>query len=247
MVNGQRIWVKRPRKGPGHLMYVLQTGAAALLSLPPLRPPAVSRHAAGLHAEARRLARLRRKGWPVPDVVDVNDRWLAMGDNGESLATILMQLPSHQRVGVLRDALAYLQSLHAEGGWHGAAQVRNFTRREVGFGLVDFEDDLEPAMALPVRQARDLLLFAISAPRYINHDGAALGVLIADALSRAQAPVVAELLATSAKLIRARRLVGPLTAWTGPEGRSLALIAKAFESVNRRGGLSVVPQPVADS
>jgi hypothetical protein len=228
-------------------MFVLQTGAAALLSLPPLKPPAVSRYAAGLHAEARRLARLRRKGWPVPDVVDINDRWLAMRDNGESLATILMRLPPHQRVKMLREALAYLQSLHGEGGWHGAAQVRNFTRREAGFGLVDFEDDLEPAMELPVRQTRDLLLFAMSAARYTGHDSAAVGVLIADALSRAHTPVVAELLATSAKLIRARRLVGPLTAWTGPEGRSLALIAQAFESINRRGGLSVVPQPVADS
>jgi hypothetical protein len=247
VVNGQPIWVKRPRNGPGYLMFGLQAGAAALLRLPPLRPPAVSRHAAGLHGEARRLAKLRRSGWPVPEVVDVNGRWLALADNGKSLAPILMQMQPNKRVGLLREALTYLLSLHSQGGWHGAAQVRNFTQREKGFGLIDFEDDIEPSMPLPARQARDVLLFTMSAPRYVNHDSAVVGTLIADTLSGAQAPVVAELLATSAKLVRARRLIGPLTSWTGPEGRSLAMVAQAFEAIDRLGKLSALPQPVADS
>jgi hypothetical protein len=87
----------------------------------------------------------------------------------------------------------------------------------------------------------------MSAPRYVNHDSAVVGTLIADTLSGAQAPVVAELLATSAKLVRARRLIGPLTSWTGPEGRSLAMVAQAFEAIDRLGKLSALPQPVADS
>jgi tRNA A-37 threonylcarbamoyl transferase component Bud32 len=228
-------------------MYWLQAGAAALLRMPVLKPPAVSRYSAGLRAEARRLRRLRAKGWQVPEVVDISDRWLALADNGKSLAPTLMQLPPVQRPALLREALAYLQSLHAQGSWHGAAQVRNFTQREKGFGLIDFEDDLEPSMPLPVRQARDVLLFTMSVPRYVNHDGSVLATLIADALGRAQSPVVAELLAASAKLVRARRLVGPLTAWTGPEGRSLAMVARAFETLDQRGWLSALPQPVADS
>jgi hypothetical protein len=247
VVDGQPIWVKRPRNGPGYIMFGLQAGAAALLRMPSLRPPAVSRYAAGLRAEARRLAKLRRKGWPVPEVVDASDRWLALAGNGNSLAPVLMQMPLVQRAKPLRDALAYLQSLHAEGGWHGAAQVRNFTQLGSGFGLIDFEDDVEPSMPLPVRQARDVLLFTMSAPRYVNHDAAVVGALIADALGRAPAPVVAELLATFAKLVRARRAIGPLTAWTGPEGRSLALIAQAFEATRLRGGVIASPQPVADS
>jgi hypothetical protein len=228
-------------------MFGLQAGAAALLRMPVLKPPAVSRYSAGLRAEARRLTRLRGKGWPVPQVVDISNRWLALADNGKSLAPTLMQLPPAQRPSLLREALTYLQTLHTQGGWHGAAQVRNFTERENGFGLIDFEDDVEPSMPLPVRQARDVLLFTMSVPRYVNHDGSVLGTLIADALGRAQAPVVAELLATSAKLVRARRLIGPLTAWTGPEGRSLAMIARAFETLDQRGRLSALPQPVADS
>lgn len=247
VVDGQPIWVKRPRRGPGYMMFGLQAGAAALLRIPSLRPPVVSRRAAGLHAEARRLLRLRRKGWPVPDVVDVSDRWLALTDNGQSLAPTLMQLPLTQRPGMLREALAYLQALHAQGGWHGAAQVRNFTKRGDGFGLIDFEDDLEPSMPLAVRQARDILLFGMSVPRYVNRDKAVVLALVADALGRAHSSVVAELLATGAKLVRARRLIGPLTAWTGPEGRSLAMIAQAFEAIDQRGALSALPQPVADS
>jgi len=234
-LDGEPVWVKRPRRGPGYFMYGLQAGAAALLQIPPLRPPRVSRRAVGLHAEARRLARLERKGWPVPHVLDVSDRWLALRDNGRSLAPVLWEIPTAQRVDLLRDALAYLQTLHAQGGWHGAGQLRNFTRIGAGFGLLDFEDDLEPSMPLSVRQARDILLFAMSAARFSESDHRVVQALLADARKRAAPAVEAELHAAGTKLVHARRLLGPLTRWSGPDGRSLALVAAAFEHLQPPG------------
>jgi hypothetical protein len=227
--DGQSVWVKRPRRGPGYVLYGLQAVTAALLRIPSLRPPRVSRRAAGLYAEARRLSRLERKGWPVPRVLDVCDRWLALRDNGRSLAPLLREMPMGHRLDLLRAALAYLQSLHAQGGWHGAGQVRNFTRLGSGFGLLDFEDDIEPSMPLATRQVRDILLFVISAARLADGDHRAVQTLLADGHSRAPPDVQAELRAVAAKLVRARRLLAPVMRWSGPDGRSLALVTHACE------------------
>lgn len=225
------VWVKRPRRGPGYLMYGLQACAATLVQMPPLRPPRVSRGAAGLRAEANRLERLAAKGWPVPLVLDVHDRWLALSDNGRSLATVMRETPVERRLELLRSAIAYLQSLHANGGWHGAAQLRNFTVREEGFGLLDFEDDLEPSMSLPVRQARDVLLFVMSSARYESSDARLVQTLIADARGRAAPAVNAEIGAVIATLVRARPVLGAVARMSGPDGRSLDLIARACEGL----------------
>ena len=89
---------------------------------------------------------------------------------------------------MLRAALQFLQSLHDAQGWHGAAQLRNLTCLQDGFGAIDFEDDLEPAMPLELRQARDIYLFLISAARYADRDATLVPQLLEDALGRASAP-----------------------------------------------------------
>jgi len=221
------VWVKRPRRGPGYIMYGLQACAATLVQVPSLRPPRVSRGVAGLRAEARRLELLAGKGWAVPCVLGVDDRWLALSDNGRSLATVVRQVPAEQRLELLRSALAYLQLLHGKGGWHGAAQVRNLTVREEGFGLLDFEDDLEPSMPLAVRQARDVLLFLMSSARHESSDARLIQTLISDARSRAAPAVNAEFGAVTSTLARARPMLGAIARMSGPDGRSLDCIARA--------------------
>ncbi len=226
-LEGRSVWVKRPRSGPGYFMYGLQVCAATLLQMPSLRPPRVSRGAAGLHAEARRLVRLAGKGWAVPGVLAVDDRWLVLSDHGQSLATVLRQTPTEQRLNLLRPALFYLQTLHGQGGWHGAAQLRNFTVRQEEFGLLDFEDDLEPSMPLAVRQARDLLLFLMSSARFEGGGARLVPALISDARSRASPAVNDEISAVATTLVRARPFLGAIARMTGPDGRSLDCIARA--------------------
>lgn len=230
-LDGQDVWVKRPRRGPGYMLWGLQAGTAALLQIPPMHPPRVSRGAAGLQAEARRLETLKQRGWPVPHVVGVTDRWLALADNGLSLGPIVRKAPLNDRIELIRRTLIFLQSLHTQGGWHGAAQLRNFTQRGTSLGLIDFEDDLEPAMPLAVRQARDLLLFLTSAARFTEGDYRIVQSMLADALERTRPEVAAELNAAGRKLVVALRLLGPLSGRTGPDGRSIALVARAFQAV----------------
>ena len=129
--------------------------------------------------------------------------------------------------------MAHLQSLHEEGGWHGAAQLRNFTVREKGFGLLDFEDDLEPSMPLAVRQARDVLLFVMSSARFDYGDARLAQMLIADARSRAAPAVNAEIGAVTTTLVRARPLLGAIARMSGPDGRSLDSIARACEGLRK--------------
>ncbi len=147
---GQAVWVKRPRRAPGYSLYGLHLAAAALFGICLFRPPRVSRGPSGLAAEARRLAHLRGKGWPVPRVLGITPRWLALSDNGPSLSDVVRELQVPERSRMLRAALQFLQTLHDAQGWHGAAQLRNLTCLQDGFGAIDFEDDVEPAMPLEV-------------------------------------------------------------------------------------------------
>jgi hypothetical protein len=225
---GQAVWVKRPRRGPGYTLYGLHFGAAVLLGIRLFRPPRVSRGSSGLAAEARRLAHLQGKGWPVPRVLAITPRWLALSDNGPSLGDVVAGLEVQERSRMLRGALEFLQALHAAQGWHGAAQMRNLTRLQDGFGAIDFEDDVEPAMPLESRQARDIYLFLISAARYADRDAALVPHLLDDALGRASAAVSDELRSVGAKLVRAERMLGWIAPYLGRDGPALSAIARAF-------------------
>lgn len=229
--DGQPVWVKRPRRGPGYTVYALHYGAAVLLGIKLFRPPRVSRGASGLAAEARRLTRLRARGWPVPRVLGVTGHWLALSDNGASLGPLTHGLPVPERSTMLRAAMQFLQSLHTDKGWHGAAQIRNLTRLQDGFGAIDFEDDLEPSMPLELRQARDIYLFLISAARFAKRDPELVPQLLQDALGRASAPVAAEVRSVGATLAAVDRALGWLAAHMGRDGPALSAIGKAFRNL----------------
>jgi len=209
-------------------MYALQSTAATLLAMPILHPPRVSRGAAGLTAEARRLQRLKLRGWPVPDVVDVTDRWLAITDLGVSLQGIVCALSPSERSKVLRDGLKFMQDLHREGGWHGGARLGNVTLGASSYGFIDLEDDIEPSMPLALRQTRDVLLFIIGSARYAADDASLVPSLISDAHRSALPAVAAELGAVGVKLARATRLSGGLLQRLGREGLAFARIGEAY-------------------
>ena len=226
---GETLWVKKPRRGPGYTMYGLQAAASTLTRTPILWPPRVSRGAYGLQREADRLGTLARKGWPVPAVVALSERWLVLRDNGQSIAPILRGLPPEGRLALLQRILEFLQALHAGGGWHGAAQPRNFTQLGDRLGLIDFEDDVEPSMSLSARQARDIAILAMSAARFSDPDGKLMETLLADAHGRASADVEAILDTLGRQLARLHRVADAIPAWVGRDTRALAVLAGAYK------------------
>jgi hypothetical protein len=226
---GEVLWVKKPRRGPGYTMYGLQAAAALVTRVPILWPPRVSRGPEGLQREAARLGTLARKGWPVPEVVDLSQRWLVLRDNGRSIVPTLRGLPAEGRLALLRRLLQFLQTLHADGGWHGASQPRNFTQLGDAFGLIDFEDDVEPSMSLPMRQARDIAIFAMSAARFSDRDGRLIDTLLADAHGRASADVDAVLRSLARRLARLQHIADAIPAWAGPDPRAVAVLAGAYK------------------
>lgn len=221
----RRVWIKRARTGPNPLVHALHGMVAALLALPVLRPPEVVPGSEGLVDEARRLRKLARDGWPVPDVLDVDAERLVLSDNGESVAARLPALEPAARAVLLRETMAALLRLHAAGAWHAAGQVRNFTIRADGIGYIDFEDDIEAAMDLPARQARDVALFLMSAARYQP----SVAVLATQATAGMNEAARAELDRLKSRSAPVRLLLEPLAPRLGRDGRQLLVLLKALD------------------
>lgn len=222
------LWIKRPRSGPGRAVWLLQRALAGLTGQPVLAPPAVSIGADGLRQEARRLRRLGERGWPVPAVAGLTDRWLAMTDNGASVEVLIRRAADDAARGALADgALDFLLGLHGRGGWHGGAQLRNITRRDDGYAVIDLEDDLEHSMSLPARQARDLLLLLLSAASW-DGKGVVLGELAARARAGADPATRRAFDRACGSLARIRRLTAPVQRLLGNDGKRLVLLADAL-------------------
>jgi hypothetical protein len=175
---------------------------------------------------------LRARSWPVPEVVEVCDEWLVLTDNGETLAARLPRLQSDEdRFELLAGALAFLQALHQGGGWHGAAQVRNICLRVDGFGLIDFEDDIEAAMPLASRQARDVLQLILSGARYFSDSSSTITDLLARAYQNADRDVRAELASVGRIFKVARTVLHPVRSHVGRDGKAIYAVASAYGRV----------------
>ena len=229
-----RMWVKRPRRGPGHVHHALAALGAAFAGQPMLKPAAVSLGAAGLAAEARRLARLARSGWKVPAVLDLDATRLVLADNGVPLGHALGAEPERASRRRLLDApLALLAALHAAGRWHGAAQVRNFTRRADGIGMIDFEDEVETVMSLADRQGRDLVLFLLSAARYLDADAAAITELARATRSAAPAESWARVERLERRVAPLHRALRPFAHRLGRDGVGLVALFDGLAAARR--------------
>ncbi|RCK34848.1 hypothetical protein [Thalassospira xiamenensis] len=167
---GRRIWIKqavRPKQKGWHR---LQRFVATLTRIPMLRPTVSPGGKAGLASEAEVLHALNRAGVLVPDLLEVADNWIAIGDNGAILQTVIsdaVKAGDEARVAeLIAMAGTALADLHANGFAHGAPLLRNMTIRDDGrIGFIDFEEDPNKRMPLPDAQARDILLFVFSIQR----------------------------------------------------------------------------------
>jgi hypothetical protein len=152
---------------------------------------------------------------------------LVLADNGAPLGRALGAEPDPARRRALLDpALALLARLHAAGRWHGAAQVRNFTRRADGVGMIDFEDEIEAPMALADRQGCDLVLFLLSAARYL--DDAALAGLARAAMRGAPAAAADAVDGLARRMRVPHRLMRPFARRLGRDGAALAALFDAL-------------------
>ena len=173
--DGKTVWIKKPVPPKATSWHKLQQLCAALIPLPILRPTVSHGGTAGLETEARRIARFRDAGIPVPEIHGLSDRWIILGDMGQTIESLLKKdaalTPERLRARIENAALT-LAELHTKGIAHGRGKLNDLVRLPDGrTGVIDFEEDIENAkIPLPALMARDVFLFTISVARFARID-----------------------------------------------------------------------------
>lgn len=236
-IPGERVWIKPARHRTSRAWHLLHAAVARLLRLSLFRPPVYRTGRDQIAGEARRLAALAARGLPVPVVRAHFPDYLVLSDNGQSIHDMLFRLDHGARLDLLAAALDFVLDVHRRGAWHGACQVRNITRREDGFGLIDFEDDMEGAAPLATLQARDIVQFMMSAARHLDRDQvSAIGALLGHAAKASSVDTRAELERLARRLRFLRHAARPMGMRLGRDGRDLAVLVLALDAVFPRIG-----------
>ncbi|MGE0428655.1 MAG: hypothetical protein AB7P11_11695 [Hydrogenophaga sp.] len=118
--------------------------------------------------EHERLRALAAAGEHVPPVLAFNGQSLTTGDVGDTLDHQLHRLPETEWLALMCAASTDLAAFHARGHWHGGAQIRNITWDGERFARLDFEERLQPGMALETVQVYDMLQLLLSLARYLQ-------------------------------------------------------------------------------
>src|SRR5690606_32917235 len=157
-VEGRRLWIKRydvERMPFGKVLHALVS------PLLPVFLRSSPRRQSGLERERRKMERFRSAGFPGSDILFAAKAALVLSDAGES---------AQKRLGELRsmDAAAHddllvrlaqgLGGAHRAGLCHGRPHARDMFLRDDRVGFLDFEEEPEAVMPLPMAQARDLWL-----------------------------------------------------------------------------------------
>ncbi len=130
--------------------------------LVPLKTVLLANREGALGHEARRLRALAASGVRVPRVVRVTSEYLLLEDCGPCVASLLAGWSAQTRHDELCAEAATLGDFHLAGHWHGAAQVKNLTRRGGHTWRIDFEEDFGEFLPLAAAQATDLVLLVNS-------------------------------------------------------------------------------------
>ncbi|MDP3350191.1 MAG: hypothetical protein Q8S92_14465 [Hydrogenophaga sp.] len=118
--------------------------------------------------EHQRLLALAAAGERVPTVLAFDGFSLTTSDIGDTLDHVLHRSPEGERLALMCAASADLAAFHARGHWHGGAQTRNLTWSGEHFARLDFEERLQPGMALATVQVYDALQLLLSMARYLQ-------------------------------------------------------------------------------
>ena len=118
--------------------------------------------------EHQRLLALAAAGERVPTVLAFDGFSLTTSDIGDTLDHVLHRSPEGERLALMCAASADLAAFHTRGHWHGGAQTRNLTWNGEHFARLDFEERLQPGMALATVQVYDALQLLLSMARYLQ-------------------------------------------------------------------------------
>lgn len=124
----------------------------------PLKTLMLSEAASGVDYEARRLRSLALAGVHVPRVVHQDAGYLLLEHCGPTVASLLDGWSRDTWRDELRTVAGELGAFHQAGHWHGAAQIKNLTRRDGRTWRIDFEESFGELVPLPAAQAMDLVL-----------------------------------------------------------------------------------------
>ena len=126
----------------------------------PMRALKLSEASASVAFEARRLHALAQAGARVPRVFHRGDGFIVMEHCGDSVGRLVAgSWPVETCRAELPGLAADLGVFHRAGQWHGAAQIKNLTRRDGLTWRIDFEENFGELVPLPAAQALDIVLF----------------------------------------------------------------------------------------
>lgn len=124
----------------------------------PLKTLLLSEATSGVDYEAKRLRALALAGVRVPRVVHQSVGYLLLEHCGPTLVSLLDGWSCETWRAELRTVARELGAFHRAGHWHGAAQIKNLTRRDGQTWRIDFEEGFGELVPLPAAQALDLVL-----------------------------------------------------------------------------------------
>jgi tRNA A-37 threonylcarbamoyl transferase component Bud32 len=189
----------------------------------PMRTLLLSEAASSVDYEARRLESLARAGVRVPRVVHHGADYLLLEHCGTTVATLLEGWPLATCRSELQGLAEDLGAFHRAGQWHGAAQIKNLTRKDGQTYRIDFEEDFGERVPLPAAQALDLVLFlnsiSLAGPIAEAESGVLLPQLLGSYLAAKPDQAVRAALARALPWVAAlARLASPFRGLTS-EGR----------------------------
>ncbi len=139
-------------------MNILQKLFADILRIKTLAPTAnTEQHSTH---EADKISSLREVGLRVPKIHYSCKEYFIMEDCGQRLKDIL-KMEGVDKTLYLGEAIKSLSLLHNHGFAHGGSQIRNFTVKDGGVYMIDFEERIQKKY-LSAIQFRDVLVFLIS-------------------------------------------------------------------------------------
>jgi len=158
IVGDRRVWVKRydvERMPAGKVLHALVS------PLLPVFLRSSPRAQTGLERERRKMELFRCAGFPVADVLFADSAALVLSDAGEVAQKQLDELRCVNAAAhddLLVKLAQALGEAHRAGLCHGRPHPRDMFLRQERVGFLDFEEEPEAVMPLPMAQARDLWL-----------------------------------------------------------------------------------------
>ncbi len=118
------------------------------------------------HFEANRVRVLGKAGMRVARVALELDQAVVYTHCGINLRKHLAGCSGDEQHRLLHAAVRDLAEFHHAGHWHGGAQFRNLLLNDGQFYRIDFEENLQHAISLPLAQIYDLCQFLSDATKY---------------------------------------------------------------------------------